>query len=232
MHRTVNTIALSVIVALTLVACAAPIPDSAPTPTAAPPAASGTPSPTAPVDPATLPSAVRIGAESVDIVSADDTVITSLSYTSDAAAAVAALTGILGDPTAATHLDDTPNTYPADVTTWGGFAIAVYHTGPDAPVVEDPYLVGNFRVVATSTSATSEISVVSADGTQIGDDFATTAADSAPDDVQLNPGGTSIVMLSAQTSSPGHRYGVVGVTGEGTETIERIGAPSYIFSVV
>jgi hypothetical protein len=210
-----------------------------PTPVASDPATSA-PEPTPSVTPATLPATIVIGAEATDIVTADGTVLASLNYQSDGDTAVTVLRSLLGEPTAESVADKTLHDLAADITEWGGFAIAVNRPDADSALRPGPYS-SAFLVRAIGTTATNGVAVKDVNGVQAGHDFEATAAGKPADQVQYDENfGINSVTLDMPSSFPGvvpdygmpMTYGVIGFTGPQTGTIDTILAPTYLYSVV
>jgi hypothetical protein len=240
-------LALTVIAAaalLTLAACATDQAESAVTASSPTPVATATatptPEPTSSATPTALPATIIIGAEATDIVTADGTVLASLNYQSDGDAAVAVLRGLLGEPTSESVAKAT-NHYPrADLTKWDGFAIGVDRRGADSKPQPVPY--GSaFWVRASGTMATNGVAIADVNGNQTGQDFESTADGKPADHVHYDGGafGIDSVTLDMPSSFSGEvpdygltmTYGVIGFTGQGTGILERIVAPTYLFSM-
>lgn len=212
---------------------------STPTPVASDPA-TPVPEPTPSATPAALPATIVIGAEATDIVTADGTVLASLNYQSDGDAAVAVLTGLLGEPTAESVAEKTLHDLSADITEWEGFAIAVNRPDADSALRPGPYS-SAFLVRAIGTTATNGVAIKDVNGVQAGQDFETIAAGKPADQVQYDETfGIDSVTLDMPSTFSGvvpdygmpMTYGVVGFTGPETGTIDTILAPTYLYSVV
>jgi hypothetical protein len=244
MRRPLALSVLTVAALLTLAACTTDQVESdahassSPTPTATA-ATAHAPVPTPSATPAGLPATIVIGAEAIDIVTADGAVLTSLNYQGDGDAAVAELRALLGEPTSVSVAEKTGHTPRADLTQWDGFMIAVQRPDADSGMPPSPYTAA-FLVRANGTSATNGVAIQDVNGVQTGQDFASTADGKPANQVRYDDTfGVDSVTLDMPTSFSGvvpddsvpMTYGVIGFTGRDTDTIEVILAPTYLFSV-
>ena len=242
MRRPLALTVLAAAALLTLAACSTdPAADdvtaSSPTP-AATATATPTPEPTPSATPAALPATIIIGAEATDIVTADGTVLASLNYQSDGDAAVAVFRGLLGEPTSES-VEESSHYPRADLTEWDGFTIWVNR--PDADFNPRPGLYNPaFLVRASGTVATNGVAIKDVNGNQTGQDFASTADGKPADQVHYDETfGIDSVTLAMPSSFSGvvpdyglpMTYGVIGFTGQDTGIIEKIVAPSDLFSL-
>ena len=211
---------------------------SSPTPVAT---ATGTPTPElAPsATPAALPATIIIGAEATDIVTLDGTILASLSYQSDGDAAVAVLRGFLGEPTSETVEEESSHYPRADLTEWDGFSIWVNRYDADFNPRPGPYNPA-FKVKASGTMATNGVAIMDVNGNQTGQDFESTADGKPANQVHYDETfGIDSVTLDMPSSFSGvipdyglpMTYGVIGFTGRDTGIIEKILAPTDLFSL-
>ncbi len=217
--------------AWTLSACSAASPQAPPT---AEPAASKT------AAAAAEPSRILIGAETTDVVDDGGNVLLSLRYLENGDEAVAAAIDLLGEPEA-THHQDGSNHYPEmDGTSWGGFDIVVNRYQSERPSTDEAnqYLPA-FSVQATAASTAGGLAIASVDGTSVGDAFDVAAEGQDSNRVHVDDAfGVRSVALDLPTSFPGivvdpgleMAYGVIGQSDQGSSSITKIVAPSFLFS--
>ena len=164
MKRTL-LIMFGLVAACTFTACAAAPPASTAVSTATPtkaPTETATPSVTEPPASAEAgaPTRIVITAETVSLVSADDTRIESFTYFQPTESLVAGLTEAFGEaPTASRYLDTDSIDYE-----WDGFKVLTDGAG------NPPYAVAS--VVGASKSTVYGLTVETVDGIHIGDDAA------------------------------------------------------------
>jgi len=230
MHSRLRVLPALVAGLLLLVGCApqAAAPSASPTTTAT----SSTPT----AAPAPVASRVVIGAENVEVVAEDDTLITSVRYFDPTASLVAALTAAFGaDPVVSADPggNETP---PGTRYTWGGVAVVEREVEQS-----EPYNPATVLFVESAEESGVRIEVVG--GYAVGDDTEAMAAEvsgaegAAPEDVQRYtlPDGTPAVFIRADVTpippvvdEPGveSRSWAVGVIGSDAAPIERVVAPS------
>ncbi|SFH67946.1 hypothetical protein E3O11_06940 [Cryobacterium levicorallinum] len=208
--------------------------------TAASPPAPPTVEPVASETAAAEPSRILIGAETTDVVDEGGTVLLSLRYSENGDEAVAAVIDLLGEPEA-THHQDGSNHYPEmDGTSWGGFDVVVNRYRSERPSTDAaiPYLPA-FSVQATAATTAGGMAIASVDGTSVGDDFDAVSAGQDANRVHVDDlFGVRSVALNLPTSFPGivvdpgidMAYGVIGQADQGSSTITKIVAPSFLFS--
>jgi hypothetical protein len=199
---------------------------------------------------APLPAAsIIIGAEATDIVDANGTVLGSLRYATDGAAAVALATQLLGEPTGVEYVDRMSHFVPVDVTKWGGFAILVgnyepykgevlYRPTGDELLYEPP-----FSVAAISAEASAGVAIVAVDGTAVGDAYSSVSAGMEANVLHRDETfGFASAAVDLPTSFPAFTIDAEGIppiahgviaTAEGVDgPIKWITAPADLFSLV
>ena len=222
---------------ITLIVLAGAVSACTATPPATPPTVDPVPSETAA---AAEPDRILIGAETTDVVSENGTVLLSLRYSENGDEAVVAAVNILGE-LQGTHHQDGSNHYPEmDGTSWGGFDIVVNRYSIEAmPTGEASLYKPAFSVQATAATTDGGLAIASVDGTSVGDDFDSVASLQDANRVHVDDTfGLRSVALDLPTSFPGivvdpgidMAYGVIGQSDQGSSTITKIIAPSFLFS--
>jgi len=231
MHARLRVLPALVAGLLLLVGCApqAAAPSASPT---TPAAASSTPTAT----PEPVASRVVIGADTVEILAEDDTVIASSRYFDPASSLVAALTDAFGADPVVSADPGGNETAPGTRYTWGGVAVVerdIEQSEPYEPAT----------IVYVESAEESGVRVEAVGGYAVGEDTDAVAAEvsaaegATPEDVQrysLSDGTPAVFIRADVTPIPpsgddvgtGSRSWAVGVIGSDAGPIQRLVAPS------
>ncbi|MFC5932015.1 hypothetical protein [Cryobacterium melibiosiphilum] len=164
-----------------------------------------------------------------------------MTYSEDGDAAVAATVGILGEPTEVRHQDST-NHYPeVDGTSWGGFDIVVNRYPAEAILTgEARWYQPAFSVQATSAITDANVAITAVDLTRVGDDFDVAVANQPSNRVHTDDAfGIRSVAVDLPTSFSGiiddagieMVYGAIASAAPDSDTVTRMAAPAYLFSL-
>ncbi|MGK9148658.1 hypothetical protein KXS11_13605 [Plantibacter flavus] len=196
------------------------------------PTASETRTPTPTPEP--VVSRVVIGAEGVDFVAEDDTVLTSVRYFDPTADLVAALSDALGTEPVVSADPGAIETAPGTRYTWGGLSVTAREIDQSEPY--DPA-----TLVNAESAEEAGIRIEAVGGFAVGDgsetvaDAISGAEGATAEDVQryvLSDGTPALFIRADVTPIPetdngtGNRSWAVGIVGTPSAQIDRIVAPS------
>jgi hypothetical protein len=181
-------------------------------------------------------ASIVIGAETLEFETEDGESLASLSYLDDAGEAVAVATGLLGQPTSTTHIEDPlfNGAASSDTATWPGLSLTTRVWGDLLPG-EDPSYRAALVVVADSAETVGGVEIRAANGTAVGDDFAQLTVGKPADQVFLGDGralysGAAVDLPTsfAATGPDGYVYGAIGWAEIPSASITEIHAPGAL----
>ncbi|MCI0155528.1 hypothetical protein KNO15_02320 [Leifsonia shinshuensis] len=182
----------------------------APVPTATASSSTSTPSRSASADPLSTVDAILVGGDGLHLQHGTETVAL-LDYRTDPAQAIAALTAVLGAPTATSEAGGTNHTVPSTLTEFGGLRVVDHHYG--APVTYD-YLVTPAWSVMLSAAAAGDVALGTTVGVAVGEPYenAQPVAGSGQSSATMPDGSQeSWVLVERSPGSPEVEGGAVGV---------------------
>jgi hypothetical protein len=183
-----------------------------------------------------------VGAETTDILAGDGTVLASLRYLGDGAAAAATALSILGAPSERLYTDATGHTSAADGYRWGSFQLWVRQASEGSVPDEwftSPYL-PRFSVYVDGQSTDSGVTIAAADGSRVGGSYRAATAGKDPILAHVDPTfGSVSVVLDLPTSFPGLRpepgfsipHGTIAWAEPDSDQIRAITAPFDLYTL-